>query len=148
MSRKVSQSFTQSFAELKCKLSTLCETLRFISEPLRENKNHLLVSPPGGEGICPQISYICTTMMSDKQNSDYLVNKWLFDTEVNSFNAWLETCCENNRNIHKEPAFREELRRRLIQLHKVQVPAEAYELIEYIDRRFRDMMDRDKTDIV
>jgi hypothetical protein len=39
MSRGVSQSFSQSFAELRFILSNLCETLRFISEPLRENKN-------------------------------------------------------------------------------------------------------------
>ena len=45
MSRRVSQSFTLSFAELKFTLSILCGTLRFISEPLRENKNNFLVSP-------------------------------------------------------------------------------------------------------
>ena len=49
MSRRVSQSFTLSFAELKLLLSTLCGTLRFISEPLRENKNYFLVSPYWGE---------------------------------------------------------------------------------------------------
>jgi hypothetical protein len=45
MSRRVSQSFTLSFAELKFILSILCVTLRFISEPLRENKNYFLVIP-------------------------------------------------------------------------------------------------------
>ena len=45
MSRRVSQSFTLSFAELKFILSILCVTLRFISEPLRENKNYFFVSP-------------------------------------------------------------------------------------------------------
>jgi hypothetical protein len=41
MSRRVSHSFSQSFAELKFILSILCGTLRFISEPQRENKNRL-----------------------------------------------------------------------------------------------------------
>ncbi len=45
MSRRVSQSFTLSYAELKFILSIFCETLRFISEPQRENKNNFLVSP-------------------------------------------------------------------------------------------------------
>ncbi len=45
MSRRVSQSFTLSFAELKFILSIFCATLLFISEPLRENKNTFLVSP-------------------------------------------------------------------------------------------------------
>jgi hypothetical protein len=44
MSRRVSQSFMQSFAELKFIFSILCGTLRFISEPLRENKNYFFVS--------------------------------------------------------------------------------------------------------
>ena len=51
MSRRVSQSFTLSYAELKFIVSVFCETLpgrqaglRFISEPLRENKNNFLVS--------------------------------------------------------------------------------------------------------
>jgi hypothetical protein len=44
MSRRVSQSFTLSLAELKFVLSILCATLRFISEPLRENKKYSLVS--------------------------------------------------------------------------------------------------------
>jgi hypothetical protein len=50
MSRRFSQSFTLSFTELKFILSILCGTLRFISEPLRENKNHFLVGPDGGSG--------------------------------------------------------------------------------------------------
>jgi len=41
MSRRVSQSFTQSFAELRFILSNICETLR-------ENKNDFLVSLGGG----------------------------------------------------------------------------------------------------
>ena len=53
MSRRVSQSFTLSFAELKGKLSTLCGTLRFISEPLRENKNYFLVNPKPKAGVSP-----------------------------------------------------------------------------------------------
>jgi hypothetical protein len=48
MSRRVSLSFTLSFAELKIILSIFCVTLRFISEPLRESKNYFLVSPDGG----------------------------------------------------------------------------------------------------
>ena len=40
MSRRVSQSFTLSYTELKYILSIFSETLRFISEPLRENKNN------------------------------------------------------------------------------------------------------------
>jgi len=40
MSRRVSQSFTLSFAELRFILSNFCGTLRFISEPLRENRNN------------------------------------------------------------------------------------------------------------
>ncbi len=47
MSRRVSQSFTLSFAELKFILSIFCETLRFISEPLLENKKNFLVNPLG-----------------------------------------------------------------------------------------------------
>jgi hypothetical protein len=39
VSRKVSRSFTQSLAKLKYMLSIICETLRFICEPLRERKN-------------------------------------------------------------------------------------------------------------
>ena len=50
MSRRVSQSFTLSFAELKFILSILCVTLGLISEPLRENKNCFLVNPVKGEG--------------------------------------------------------------------------------------------------
>ena len=50
MSRRVSQSFTLSFSELKSILSILCATLRFISEPLRENKNYFLVNPVKGRG--------------------------------------------------------------------------------------------------
>jgi len=41
VSRKVSQSFKQSLAKLKYLLSIFCETLRFISEPLREIKKEL-----------------------------------------------------------------------------------------------------------
>ena len=48
MSRRVSQSYTLSYAELKFILSIFCETLRFISEPLRENKNNFLVNPGAG----------------------------------------------------------------------------------------------------
>jgi hypothetical protein len=43
-SRRVSQSFALSFAEVKFILSILCGTLRLISEPQRENKNDFLVS--------------------------------------------------------------------------------------------------------
>jgi len=60
MSRRVSQSFTLSFAELKFILSILCVTLRFISEPLRENKNYLLVSPRGGLGVKRPVSLFNT----------------------------------------------------------------------------------------
>jgi hypothetical protein len=44
MSRRVSQSFTLIFAELKFILPILCGTLRFISEPLREKNTSY--SPP------------------------------------------------------------------------------------------------------
>jgi hypothetical protein len=40
----------QSFAKSKFILSILFGTVRFISEPLRENKNYFLVSPRG-QGI-------------------------------------------------------------------------------------------------
>jgi len=45
VSRKVSQSLTQSLAKLKYLLLTFCETLRFISEPLREMKKELFRQP-------------------------------------------------------------------------------------------------------
>ena len=44
MSRRVSQSFTLSFAEVKFILIVLCGTLRFISEPLRETMFILLLT--------------------------------------------------------------------------------------------------------
>ena len=44
MSRRVTQSFTQSHAELKFLLSLFCENLRFICENLRENYINFFVS--------------------------------------------------------------------------------------------------------
>jgi hypothetical protein len=60
MSRRVSQSFTLSFAELKFLLPILCETLRFISEPLREIINYFLVSPTWGEVQSKQLQKTLT----------------------------------------------------------------------------------------
>jgi hypothetical protein len=85
-------------------------------------------------------------MMSDKQKSDYLVNKLLCDIEFESMEQWVQTSCMNNPDIHKEPTFRDELRRRLVRFHELQVLAEAYELIERIDCRFRDQFTSDNTE--
>ena len=70
-------------------------------------------------------------MISDKLKSEYELNTLLFEIEGNSFDKWYEYNYFNlNIKSLRDPAFQDELKRRLDRIHELSVLVEFYEHLE------------------